>query len=71
MAPVRVAVAILALGLLCPGCTRMPHPDVRTFPDTCPTGWRFLYTDHHVEHSSSQTAAVCERVDSARTPVRP
>jgi hypothetical protein len=39
-------------------CTR-PQSTVRTFPDRCPPGWEFLYTDHDVSRGADLPAAVC------------
>ena len=55
---------LLFSALVLHGCAATTSSNVRTFPDGCPPGWRFLYTDHDVSRVSDRPQAVCRLAEA-------
>lgn len=52
---------ILAGSFAASACALRAASAVRTFPDRCPSGWQFLYTDHEMAHGGDRPEAVCRQ----------
>ena len=58
---VRAYVVIARASLLAVGACAAQQADVRTFPEACPKGWKFLYADYAAQGSHAAPPAVCRR----------
>jgi hypothetical protein len=59
MMPRLVKLSLLLCPILVGACATAHSGRVQTFPDKCPSGWQFLYTDHDLARGSDHTVAVC------------